>query len=208
MIFCTPRLIPEKAVFRPALALHSSPEFTGEHHMAKLTYSEQLRHPNWQRRRLEVMKAAGFECENCGDKDSTLNVHHRRYVKGRMVWEYDRPDLVCLCEQCHQEEHEERALLDLLLVAGGRTAVQSAVGLLGGWLEGNLELDDISLGESARQVGGFTFDFGIFGTMLNQYPDALLALLKAAPPAQLNPAQQVAILRWQEFVAALEKGGL
>lgn len=176
--------------------------------MAKLSYGEQLKHPNWQRKRLEVMEAAGFNCENCGDKESTLNVHHRRYVKGRMVWEYDRPDLVCLCEQCHQAEHEERELLDMLLVAGGRGALRNAIGFLGGWLEGNLDLNDATLGEAARDVGGFTFDFAVLGTMLNQYPDTLMALLKAQQPTRLNPAQECVIERWQAFVSAMEKSGL
>lgn len=208
MIVCTARVAPEKAVFRPALPLcFLQPEFTGEHHMAKLTYGEQLKHPNWQRKRLEVMEAAGFECENCGDKDSTLNVHHRRYVKGRMVWEYDGPDLVCLCAQCHQDEHEERELLDLLLVAGGRMAVQNAIGLLGGWLDGNLDIEP-ELADAAREVGGFAFDFGLFGTMLNHYPDSLLKMLQALPPVGMNPAQENAVDRWKEFVAALERSGL
>lgn len=35
--------------------------------MKKMTYTEQLQHPNWQRKRLEVMEAAEFSCELCGD---------------------------------------------------------------------------------------------------------------------------------------------
>lgn len=207
MSLCTARVAPEKAVFRPALPLHFQPGFTGEH-MAKMTYSEQLRHPNWQRKRLEVMKVAGFECENCGDKDSTLNVHHRRYVKGRMAWEYEGPDLVCLCEECHKEEHEHRELLDLLLVIGGRNAFTEVIGFLGGWLEGNLMIDDPAVTKDAMSVGGSAFDFGVFGSMLNQYPDCLLKMLQAAGPLKLNPAQEAVVRRWQEFVAALESSGL
>lgn len=176
--------------------------------MTKLSYVEQLRHPNWQRKRLEVMGEAQFECENCGEKEATLNVHHRRYVKGRMVWEYERPELVCLCERCHQEEHEHREILDMLIVAGGSAAVRDAIGLLGGWLEGNLEIEDLSLAATAREIGGPLFDFAVFGSMLHQYPDTLLALLKAASPRHLNPAQENAIERWKDFVRALEKSGL
>jgi hypothetical protein len=170
--------------------------------MAKLTYSEQLRHPNWQRKRLEVMEAAGFQCEECGADDVTLNVHHRRYVKGRMVWEYEGRDLACLCEDCHAEEHVHRELLDLLLVAGGRAAVRDAIGLLGGWLDGDLMIDDPELSESARFIGGPLFDYGVFATVLHQRPECLVQAVKAIGPTRLNPAQEQAVARWDALVAS------
>lgn len=109
------RVAPEKAVFRPALPSCSSlPGFTGEH-MAKMTFAEQIKHPNWQKKRLEVMADAGFECESCGAKDVTLNVHHKQYIKGRLYWEYERHELACLCEDCHKSEHENQDGLKELL---------------------------------------------------------------------------------------------
>jgi hypothetical protein len=74
--------------------------------MKKLTYTEQIKHPRWQRRRLEMLESSGFECEECGDKESTLHVHHRQYVKGRDIWEYGNSELQVLCETCHQHEHD------------------------------------------------------------------------------------------------------
>lgn len=74
--------------------------------VAKLTYAEQLKHPNWQRKRLEMLDAAGFECACCGDKETTLHVHHRQYIKGRMAWEYENTQLEVLCEACHKVEHQ------------------------------------------------------------------------------------------------------
>jgi len=73
--------------------------------VSKLTYSEQLRHPLWQRKRLEVLSLSGWACECCSAIDQTLHVHHKRYVKGRMAWEYSRDELAALCETCHQETH-------------------------------------------------------------------------------------------------------
>lgn len=68
----------------------------------RLTYSEKLRSPRWQRRRLEIMERAGFRCERCGAGDRTLNVHHGAYEKGLEPWEYPDELLWCLCEeQCH-----------------------------------------------------------------------------------------------------------
>lgn len=69
------------------------------------TYGERLRDPRWQQKRLRVMERAGWKCEKCGDKTTTLNVHHERYVSGRMPWEYDDSELHCLCEPCHSREH-------------------------------------------------------------------------------------------------------
>ena len=70
-----------------------------------MSYADLLRDPRWQRKRLEVMQRAEFACERCADTTTTLNVHHVRYVRGRMPWEYPDEELVCLCEPCHQREH-------------------------------------------------------------------------------------------------------
>jgi hypothetical protein len=79
--------------------------------MAKMTYSEQLKHPNWQRRRLEMLDAADFECDECGNKESMLHVHHRHYIKGRMAWEYSDEELSVLCEGCHKDTHKYEGYL-------------------------------------------------------------------------------------------------
>lgn len=83
-----------------------------------MTYGEQLRHPNWQRLRLERLNAAGWKCEACGDAETTLHVHHRRYIKGRMAWEYPAENFAVLCDPCHSDAHaaldEHQALLALL----------------------------------------------------------------------------------------------
>jgi hypothetical protein len=34
-----------------------------------------------------------------------LHVHHKYYVKGKLAWEYPNEALVCLCQTCHQELH-------------------------------------------------------------------------------------------------------
>lgn len=79
--------------------------------MSKPTYLELLRDPRWQRKRLEVMERADFACEECGDKSTTLNVHHKLYRKGAMPWEYADEELGCLCETCHEAEHTSRDAL-------------------------------------------------------------------------------------------------
>ena len=34
-----------------------------------------------------------------------LNVHHTKYVEGKMAWEYPMSMLTTLCEKCHEEFH-------------------------------------------------------------------------------------------------------
>lgn len=80
-----------------------------------MTYSEQLRHPYWQRKRLEALQAADFACSGCGRKEKTLHVHHKRYVKGRLAWEYSLAELEVLCADCHEDEHVFREKIDAIV---------------------------------------------------------------------------------------------
>lgn len=69
-------------------------------------YMKLLRDPRWQEKRLRVMEAAGFKCQECGAADKTFNVNHGYYEKGKKPWEYPICDLRCLCEPCHERWHE------------------------------------------------------------------------------------------------------
>lgn len=79
--------------------------------MAKPSYSELLKDPRWQRRRLEILNRASFACEACGCDTRTLHVHHRVYRKGALPWEYADRELIALCEECHEKEHQVRTRL-------------------------------------------------------------------------------------------------
>lgn len=67
------------------------------------TYREQLQHPNWQRKRLEILERANFTCEDCGARDLMLHVHHTYYEKGHAPWEYPDRSLIALCDTCHED---------------------------------------------------------------------------------------------------------
>lgn len=71
-----------------------------------MTFSEQIKHPKWQKRRLEIMELAGFKCQECGSDSIELNVHHKIYNKKLKYWEYSDLGLVCLCSDCHKNHHE------------------------------------------------------------------------------------------------------
>lgn len=64
-------------------------------------YWQKLQDPRWQRKRLEILNRADFKCEKCGDKTTTLQVHHGYYEKGAEPWEYENETLWCLCSSCH-----------------------------------------------------------------------------------------------------------
>jgi hypothetical protein len=83
----------------------------------KENYIQQLKDPRWQRRRLEIFERDGFTCKMCGDKTSTLHVHHKYYLPNVLPWEYDGKCLVTLCENCHEAEGASKYLQkDLMIV--------------------------------------------------------------------------------------------
>ncbi len=75
----------------------------------KTPYWEKLKDPRWQRKRLEILERDGFSCQECFDVDSTLNVHHKYYVKGREPWDYPGVCYVTFCDNCHEMYHDEEA---------------------------------------------------------------------------------------------------
>jgi hypothetical protein len=72
-----------------------------------MTYAEKLKHPKWQRKRLEIMQRDDFTCQKCGDDENTLHVHHKKYKKGKEPWDYNDNDLITLCEKCHKKGIED-----------------------------------------------------------------------------------------------------
>jgi 5-methylcytosine-specific restriction endonuclease McrA len=76
-----------------------------------VSYYELLKHPKWQRKRLEIMQAADFKCERCSADDITLNVHHTYHEKGKAPWEYPNTSLHCVCENCHKDGQDRYNLL-------------------------------------------------------------------------------------------------
>jgi hypothetical protein len=68
------------------------------------SYSEKLRSPKWQKRRLEILERDGWACQNCGDTEATLNVHHCYYDRDKEPWDYPGKSLITLCENCHMLE--------------------------------------------------------------------------------------------------------
>jgi len=151
----TARVAPERTNHSARLAAVLFAESSGETEMAS-KYSELLRRPEWQKKRLEVMEAAGWKCSICGDATTTFNVHHRVYIKGRKPWEYENNQLDALCEPCHAEMHEVKDRLLLVLAAIPPAEMEAAAALLAGYYN-HLVPDDLF----AELYDAFAMEAGI-----------------------------------------------
>lgn len=69
-----------------------------------MTYSEKLKDPRWQKKRLEVFQRDGFSCNHCGNTQRTLHVHHISYSKE--PWDTHLDMLTTLCDSCHLAEED------------------------------------------------------------------------------------------------------
>jgi 5-methylcytosine-specific restriction endonuclease McrA len=115
------------------------------------TYSEKLRDPRWQKRRLEILNISQWKCDECGRADKTLEVHHCAYVTGRDPWDYSSDLLMSLCSKCHEWRQ------------GREDAFRVALGRITRFLpKAQLEdevwkiLEAVSLRETERLAGGFS----------------------------------------------------
>jgi len=66
-------------------------------------YSEKLKDPRWQKKRLEILERDRWTCTVCQRSDLTLHVHHG-YYEGRFdPWDYDNETLHTVCAVCHDQ---------------------------------------------------------------------------------------------------------
>lgn len=69
--------------------------------MANLTYSDKLKNPLWQKKRLEILNRDNFTCLICSDTETELHIHHKQYKWGNTPWDYDNDNFQTLCKCCH-----------------------------------------------------------------------------------------------------------
>jgi len=69
-------------------------------------FSAQYKHPNWQKKRLEVLEHDNYTCRRCGATETHLHVHHAQYFKECKVWQYHQSQLLTLCDACHEHIHD------------------------------------------------------------------------------------------------------
>jgi hypothetical protein len=71
-----------------------------------MAYRDLLLHPKWDKKRKEILARDNYTCTRCGrnmtDNFIVLHVHHRKYISGRMPWEYENSNFSTLCGTCHR----------------------------------------------------------------------------------------------------------
>ena len=73
-----------------------------------MDYQEQLRDPKWKKLAKELKEKAQWQCEQCKSVEDVLHVHHKKYIKGRLAWEYHPSLLQVLCKYCHESIHRDK----------------------------------------------------------------------------------------------------
>jgi len=84
----------------------------------KVNYSDQLKMPQWKERRLQILERDNYTCQECGNDDVELHVHHKVYIENRMAWDYNHLLLITLCPECHKKVHSRM------------TAIQERIGFM------------------------------------------------------------------------------
>lgn len=69
-----------------------------------IPYRQQLLDERWKKKREQVLEHKGRKCEMCGTTQN-LQIHHKRYIKGKYAWEYKMKDYLVLCANCHEKTH-------------------------------------------------------------------------------------------------------
>lgn len=112
------------------------------------TYSEKMKDPRWQKKRLKLLDLNEWACEACQTKEKTLHVHHSYYDKSIEPWDYPDYVYVILCDECHEKMH--------LLIKAAQLALRRVVSNLS-----NINVNDLFLAIKA---------------LFLDYPEALLFL--------------------------------
>lgn len=75
-----------------------------------VSYSDKLKSPKWQKKRLEILQRDEFKCTKCFNDEIELNVHHKKYIFGLNPWEYENDNLTTLCIKCHKNQHDKNKI--------------------------------------------------------------------------------------------------
>lgn len=125
-------------------------------------FYDQYKHPEWQKVRARKLEAADYQCTVCGDRETTLHVHHKQYFKDYKVWEYEDRELQVLCEHCHTGAHVGIDAMKLLLA---RTDEMYLASFMAGRVWDAIPEDE-ALMESAFKVCPLNFSAGLVGGMM------------------------------------------
>ena len=78
--------------------------------MNKSEYAELLLREEWKVVRKRIVERDNYTCQDCGNDNCKLNVHHKIYINGKKPWEIPDNVLISLCDNCHTKAHENRTI--------------------------------------------------------------------------------------------------
>jgi len=71
-----------------------------------MKYSDKLKDPRWQKKRLAILERDSWMCRFCREKKETLHIHHVGYFPRIEPWDVPGGFLITLCESCHKNCYE------------------------------------------------------------------------------------------------------
>lgn len=150
-------------------------------------YKSQYLHPKWQKRRLEMLEYASFQCQECEDTETTLHVHHKCYVKGRDIWDYSDDELIVLCDECHKHEHFKKDALAGLIGKLEPWQISDLICIVAGMLERCDWIDAEEETANWRTLNNVAVDAGFIAASLtwdwgHKNAEALASVIKKNPP--------------------------
>jgi hypothetical protein len=134
-----------------------------------MKYTDKLKDPRWQRRRLEVFNRDNFTCLCCGAMDKTLCVHHLFYCGN--PWDAPIEHLETLCEPCHDARSQRNK--EMMGLSTRQALAISLKAKEDGW-QGSFEPFDGMFSRAALLCPYCNFDYMHQGTVMifNRLEDA------------------------------------
>ena len=108
------------------------------------TYSEKLKDPRWQQKRLLVMQRDFFRCRDCNSSHHELQVHHCFYETGN-PWETEDVYLLTLCGPCHNKRHEKEKKIK-------RAVAIAMAGMTSSQMDYAVQLADVNTPKSSEDL--------------------------------------------------------
>jgi hypothetical protein len=149
---------------------------------------DQYKHPEWQKKRLEVIEKAGFKCQDCGATGKTLNVHHSLYLRDRKVWDYPIALLRCLCEECHEVRHRHLNVIRMGLGVLNPKLMKQADGYIRGLMMRNGRAKWVVVDGDPDVAAGVAVAFGL------KPEDAHIVLALTSAEGQVLAADMTQVL--------------
>jgi antitoxin component YwqK of YwqJK toxin-antitoxin module len=76
----------------------------------QVNYGNLLNCIEWKFKRFKILVRDKFTCEDCGNLNNSLHVHHKYYLRNALPWEIEDEALVSLCINCHVYRHENEQI--------------------------------------------------------------------------------------------------